>query len=76
MRKPIDDNKIVLLLGGLHMQGTLAATKVALSLKFQEAVKKSKNKFFVQLVKTSVLKDGFTLAPKKTIWEKYPIIGL
>lgn len=76
LRKSVYENNIVLLLGGIHMHGTLAAAEVALSSKFQQTVKESKNRFFVQLVKTSVMEDGFSLAPNAIIWEDYPLIVL
>lgn len=76
LRKPVWENKIVLLLAGIHMHGTQAAIEVAMSPSFQKRIRKSRNKYFVQLIEVNVANDGLSIALNGVRWTNLPFIGL
>lgn len=71
--RPGSNNKVVLILGGIHMHGTLAATILALDKKFQKSVKKEK--YFVKLIEVSV-PDGINVENQNINSEKYQLVPI
>ncbi len=76
LRKPVWESKIVLLLAGIHMHGTLAAVEVAMSSEFQKKIKEIGYQYYAQLLKVTVAKDGLSLALNGIDWKNLPLIEL
>lgn len=76
LRKRLSDEHFVLLLGGIHMHGTLAAAEVAMTRKFQSKIKKNKLREFIQIVRVRVADDGLSLIKSSVEWECLPLIQI
>lgn len=76
VRKKLSDEHYVLLLGGIHMHGTLAAAEVAITRDFQRVIGKKKFKEYIQLVKVNVADDGLSLITSSIDWKNYPLIEI
>jgi hypothetical protein len=73
----LKEDKLVLLLAGIHMHGTLAAMEVALMNTFQSEVKRKGYKYFAQLVNVEVDRDdGLGIISTSIKWEDYPLVQL
>lgn len=69
--------RLVLLLAGIHMHGTLAAAEVALSKQFQSEVRSKGFSSFSQLVKVDVeAKLGLDIQSITINWRDYPLSQL
>lgn len=77
VRRTLSDGRVVLLLAGVHMHGTLAAACVALNPAFQRRVLESKHANFAQLVRVTVLDDGTSIDVNSLDeWDKLPFVNL
>ncbi|MGZ4865101.1 MAG: hypothetical protein ACXV39_10780 [Halobacteriota archaeon] len=77
VRRTLSDGRIVLLLAGIHMHGTLAAAQVALNKAFQQRVIQHKYDNFAQLVHVNVLGDGTSIDVNSLDdWKNLPFVNL
>lgn len=80
MRKVSESGMTILLCGGLHTQGSLAAMEVALSIEFQKKVRKRKLRQFVQFVTVDGVisgpKAGLGIVRQSVAWKNLPLIDL
>ncbi len=76
VRKKLSDGHYVLLLGGIHMHGTLAAADVAITRDFQRKIRKKKLREFIQLVRVRVADDGLSLIKSSIEWDNLPLIEI
>jgi hypothetical protein len=80
MRKVSENGMTILLCGGLHTQGSLAAMEVALSSEFQRKVRKRGLKQFVQFVTVECVvsgpKAGLGIVRQGVSWKNLPLIDL
>lgn len=75
-RGAFDDGVLVLLCGGIHMFGTLAAVETAFSDKFIDRVKHDHASEYVQLVEVGVHEDGINIISESKRWEDLPFAML
>jgi hypothetical protein len=77
VRRTQTDGRIVLLLAGIHMHGTLAAAQVALNPAFQRRVLEHAYSSFAQLVHVRVLSDGASIDVNSLDdWTDLPFVRL
>jgi hypothetical protein len=76
-RRTLAGGRVVLLLAGIHMHGTLAAAHVALNPEFQQRVLQRKYANFAQLVSVRVLRDGVSIdVTSLDEWMSLPFVPL
>lgn len=76
LRKRLSEDHLVLLLGGIHMHGTLAAAEVAMKKEFQRKIRKKKYREFIQLVRVRVAEDGLSLINSSIEWDELPLLQI
>ena len=80
MRRKTEGGKTILLCGGLHTQGSLAALEVALLPEFQKRVRGRKLKQFIQFVTVDGIvegpKAGLGILRQSIAWKNLPLVDL
>ena len=78
VRRVLDSGTVVTILGGIHTQGTYAATQIALSREFQQRVRKRRLKEFIQFVTVEGITSGPTAGTgiHNIRWKELPLESL
>jgi hypothetical protein len=74
-RSVLNNGASVLLCGGIHMYGTLAAVEVAFSEEFQKRAAKARNFRFAQIVEVQVREDGINIDRTSIKWKSLPFVA-
>lgn len=74
-RSVLENGVALLLCGGIHTFGTLAAVEVAFSEEFQKRAAKARNFAFAQVVSVRVRDDGINIDKTSIQWENLPFVA-